>query len=133
MFLEFLLCILYAVYVTASWYIVWNWKLKHIKFIRKFFNLSDININEGVDVGNINKGVGNINEGVDVCNINEGVDVCNINEGVDVFNINEGVDVCNINEGVDNNVVLGVDDIPSNNEHIRVDSNVKTAVMKKNE
>lgn len=26
--------------VAGGWYIIWNWKLKHIPFVNKFFDLS---------------------------------------------------------------------------------------------
>jgi hypothetical protein len=25
--------------ITGGWYIAWNWKVKHMLFVRKFFNL----------------------------------------------------------------------------------------------
>lgn len=31
--------------ITSGWYIAWNWKIKHMTFVRKLFDLDVKNVN----------------------------------------------------------------------------------------
>ena len=39
MFYEAILFMFHVTFIVGMWYVVWCWKLKHITFVQKLFNL----------------------------------------------------------------------------------------------
>jgi hypothetical protein len=53
MFQDLLVFVFEIAIVSIAWVIVWNWKLKHVVFIKKLFTLSDVTVE--VEDANIKK------------------------------------------------------------------------------